>query len=728
VAIRPWRVSPVVDTGKEDEVRAAIENLTDLWGGYFVPILDSCEPIAGIRELAGVFDVDNLYAESPEGDLADLLRVPGYMFHGRAEYGPFSRDREFRKGPLRAAAMSEDGKNASSRMPRVPSQNLLLMDAYLGRVPSEHQSSDDTPIDKTKVRLRTLTSYVDPLPLGLVVVRRGNSRDVVSYWNFRSLGGTVLPLDAEPSEFNKEMFETLSRDGVPTPPAPEPQALPHEAELEVWGAEDLTPAGRQQLEAWAASATVRITEMPRDEALRGAWFTGFEAVAKSSFRVETRQGALSAMIPIPTFTLPSGPSRFQGVIGAEIQIREASDLDPRLTVSYPPYRRHAGLLNGVLGGSAEHFRTSSVGPVLAVQPGTDEVALPLAYNLEVMRLMFDDPAIKTSQSDEGKFQSRAAEMFGGPMSGVLTQPGIRAGIERLSERGGLTLQELQNYIELKRGDWPDPIRAYQTSARDYAIRETNRLLGSGFLVPLLDVQCTYCRVVSKVNPSDLAAVVRCEFCQEDFPLALALALSKPKWLYRFAAHLAPEKVKAMLPAVATLSVLATFNRQGSAPLAHVLGLEVTLPDHRPIEVDVATILDDSWTLVLAEVKNRNQIDLNDVENLFALQRRILDTMSTCIVALSTLKDEFSADEVATIREVISRDPTWVTIHRQRVPLVPLLLTGPDLSRPWMHDEHPWRWQSPGSGKGIFGAAFESLKRHAGLLEVKGNPPRFIWDS
>ena len=58
-------------------------------------------------------------------------------------------------------------------------------------------------------------------------------------------------------------------------------------------------------------------------------------------------------------------------------------------------------------------------------------------------------------------------------------------------------------------------------------------------------------------------------------------------------------------------------------------------------------------------------------------------------------------------------------HQDRVTALALVLTGRDISLPWMHDNHPWRWGEPGSG--VFGTAIESCRRSLGLTGPVGDP-------
>src|SRR3954447_3729824 len=102
--IRPWRVGVLTDISSTEAVREAIADLSSVWGGAYMPILDSAAPIPELERLGRQYDVDSLYADVIEGPLGDLLRKPGWRWSGRGRWGPFGQETGWRKGllPLRA--------------------------------------------------------------------------------------------------------------------------------------------------------------------------------------------------------------------------------------------------------------------------------------------------------------------------------------------------------------------------------------------------------------------------------------------------------------------------------------------------------------------------------------------------------------------------------------------------------------------------------------------------
>ena len=56
---RPWRVGVLIDVSDPVAVRATIDGLSRVWGGYFLPILDQSASTEIIKDLAGRFDLDS---------------------------------------------------------------------------------------------------------------------------------------------------------------------------------------------------------------------------------------------------------------------------------------------------------------------------------------------------------------------------------------------------------------------------------------------------------------------------------------------------------------------------------------------------------------------------------------------------------------------------------------------------------------------------------------------
>ena len=732
ISIRPWRVGVLVDVDDADQVVRAITQLSEVWGGLYMPILDVNADLDTLRAVVRLFDVDSVYAENASKELEEFLRASHLGWRGRGQYGPFGSEGGLKTGLLPAAAPA--APNDFDTIPwQGPIEPTIALAAYLGRLSSTDGPERTRPIGETTRLLDLATHFNRPAPRGFAVMRDGVSRDVVWFWNSRGLSNAIYPLLENAEDFNTAVLADVTDVDVFTPASPGGAKKTASGRIPVWGFEDLTAVEQRRLEAWAAERHLQVEPNSRDHALGGTWFPGFERIASNKFRAEARPAARLIAVDIPPLALRDPTSIYPGIVAAELDFHEASGVDPRLTVTIPPHRRHAALIDR-LGYGADQTRISSVGPVFGTQANLEELSVPNAYQLDVMRLLFDNEEVVIGQSDEGKFQTRAAEIFGGPLAGHLAQPGVRAAIREAGTKlAGITLSQLTNVVTSQRGDWPDPLRAFHETPQQYAERQVHLLLNSGMLVPSLHIQCHECRISLLLSPEQLGTTVECEFCGADVRLALALALTKPEWRFRLAGHLSASRVEAFLPAMAASAVLSGLHHVEGPPASHVFGLEIQLPNRRQVEVDIAMIMhEDGWVVVLGEVKNHKPIDSNDVGNLFALCAALIDKGIPAIPLFATFNAAFSQEERQAIRLAMDAGPQAAFIRGQRLPLTPLLLTRRDMSLPNFHDDHPWRWPNPGTGTGVVGVALESSKRHLGLLNVtwQGDAysrPRFEWE-
>ena len=751
VTIRPWRVGFVIDTSSPTQVRAAIANLSSVWGGVSMPIFDRNTPVAELEDAGRLFDVDALYADDADGPPAELLTKPGWAWRGRAQWGPFGSDEDgtFRTGLLRICALL--GTSASFVLPTWeaddPSDLALAATWGLGdrlrmsygTVPLEALVTGGVP-DGTEVGAlgATLTHVnggrttgVDGLG-GLCILRPDHPEDVAHFWNLRAYGRPVIGI---PAEAKASLLRFLLSRPLPSAEWSAADSGAPEKTLHVLGFEYASEGVIDIIREVADRAGLSIRpEGPPP--LPQFLFGGLDTTITRSVRADFRPDAHWIDIDLPSIPLveDSQASPFaRGIVAAQVELRSVQGQDPRFTTQIPPYRRHSALVEHLpFVESVDHIRASHEGLVLGLDASVQDVRVPFAYNLDVMRLLFDDESVTVDQSDVGKFQTRAAEKFGGPFSGIFCQPGVRAAITLAAGKAaGVTLAHLREIIEKHRGGWPDSVMESRVTPREYATRAVNDLFHSGLFVPTLKVHCSHCRVESFVSADQLGSTMKCEFCGAQYNLALSHGLSQPEWRYRLAAHLRADQVEALLPALAATSLLQQLHHTGE-PAALALGFRVVI-DGRTIETDIAAYLPEpEWLAVLGEVKNGNRIDAKDIKNLELLRAKLQAKDIRCLLLFATLKDQFTVEEVAALRGLVERSG-WITTSRgERVLGVPMVLTGPDVSHHFWDEDHPWRWEKENHA-GIFDTAMVSCQRNLGLrsytLNRDSTAPEFAfeWD-
>ena len=749
--VRPFRVAQLIDTSDAKAVRAAFVALTRTWGGIYMPVLDVALSTTQLERRGRELDVDAMYVEGMEGDLPDWLRSSGWGWAGRGDWGPFAQHHQFRRALLPANLVGVERDQLL--VPDWDRDNdldlfytavfgdtgeVLAEDETVGRpnfdVPNSERvglsllnTLSDVTVDSVGAVQATSVGvsvadrrYLDALN-GIVVARVGHPEDLVRFWNLRSYGRPILCL---PDSGPESLLDFLTRGSLPgaTILHGGPEARKEDC-LMVWGLEHASEMTRAAIDVMAD----RLGLIPHEahEGSTDLGHPGVETRFESTFRSEFGPTAHVGMVAVPTVPLVPKAKLMPGVTAVELTIESTDGLDPRSTARLPPYRRHGKLIKNVIGSvDVDHVRITAEGDGVVVghQASRDEAPLGFPSHLDGIHALFDDESLVVAQSDDGKFQTRAAEILGGPFGSLLLQPGVRAVIDRAAGTPiGLTLQQLQATLRSKRGAWPDALFSNLTS-QEYAISVTNQLLFSGLFVPMLDVHCSNCRVESQVSPRDLDTTIRCEFCGEEFRLALSLALSrnKSKWRYRLASHLSPQKVKALLPALATMSLYGQLSSTDGQSNLSAFGVTFKPVDCDSIEADiVAYVGRPNWVTVLGEVKTSNRINEKDTRNLEELQRRLDDKHVRNLLLFATLKDEFGPSEVKVLRELVERCTETTTAHGNVVPRFPMLLTAKDLSLPWSHQDHPWRW---GDEKrflgGLFSTADESCRRNLGLVEFR----------
>jgi hypothetical protein len=751
VTIRPWRVGVVIDTASAVEVRAAIANLSSVWGGVSMPIFDKKTPVGELEDAGRFFDVDSLYADEGEGPLAELLSKPGWTWRGRAQFGPFGGDEDegFRTGLLKIRALL--GTSAKFVLPEWeegdPSD--LCLAATWGLGDRLEMAYSTIPLDALcqggapgGVELGSLGATLTHVKGGRITGRGGpgalhvlqsdRPEDVVGFWNARAYGRPVI---AVPANAEADLVRFLMSQRLP---------------ITEWSIAGSDAPDRALLVQGFEHASDNVAEIIREVAVREGFsiraevpsfprflFEGLDTTITRPLRVDFRPDAHWIDIDLPRVPLveDSQANHFaRGMVAAQVELRTVRGQDPRFTTQITPFRRHAALFQHLpFFDIVDRIRPSYEGLVLGLDASGQDVRVPFAYNVDVLRLLFDDESVKVDQSDVGKFQTRAADKFGGPFSGVFSQPGVRKAIMLAAGKAaGVTFSHLREVIEKNRGSWPDAVMESRVTPREYATRALNGLFQSGLFVPTLKIHCSHCRVESFVTADQLGSTMTCEFCGAQFNLALSHGLSQPEWRYRLAAHLRADQVEALLPALATTSMLSQVSHLGEEPVALALGLRVSI-GRESIEVDIAAFLPDpEWLAVLGEVKNSNRIDMKDVGNLELLRTKLRSKGVRCLLLFATLKDKFTIEEISALRGVVERSEWVQTARGQMLPDVPLVLTGPDVSHHYWDKDHPWRWERQ-SHAGIFDTALESCKKNLGLKSFDRNPASsgvelsFVWD-
>jgi hypothetical protein len=247
------------------------------------------------------------------------------------------------------------------------------------------------------------------------------------------------------------------------------------------------------------------------------------------------------------------------------------------------------------------------------------------------------------------------------------------------------------------------------------------LLRRKLLLPGHRIKCPACGTEITVRPEDLAIDLTCEMCSEAFPLGFALGVkgsARNDWVYRLAGNVSVERIREVMPIMATFATLSMSDSEPST-LPHILGLEVSGPQNK-CEIDLVLCLDDRGipVVVIGEIKSyRDVIDATDVANLHRVQHHLRSTGIECVILVATGRESLTDEERTTLRSFCRNLPN--PLHRDGfvIPLMPIVLTGQDLSAPPHTEQHPQAWPSLEGWRGVVDLAAESCHRNLGEFQA-----------
>ena len=751
VHVRPVRVGLLASTISESTLVTAARLAASAWGGVFYPILSLGDPQLARSSEVLALDVWHPLDDDPATEGAS--RSPGLSWRGRSPWGPFDPPRDrFATRVLPATSF-----------PRVDAPPVVLptwddrddlaqiFEAWFGR--HEHdgrcekerssycQSATDVEVDEA-IKMFALGEAVGPIEAtrqglsytgdgeGVAIAVIAESIDLARFWNLRASGCNVFPWHVAQSRrlveplrlWLRELIRQsrLHRDGTGErrflPVDARPGIATNDLE-EIISGEGVTAWTRHESVVWA----------------RG--WTGYHPVQSElerAFAVPVSADDWDFDIQLPA-AVASQRGVWPGIVAAEIDFYSESQLLAGRTVCVPALRNLAPLLDQASKDMEAFTRPTGDGRVVAVQANAETVNVPILPVSRIFERLFEPTNWRVGQSDEGRFATQFVHRFGGPSSAAACEPAVRAVLHEVSRASrAKPIAALIQRAEDARGLWPASF-AGEVNGRSYAEKVVYRLIGSKLLLPTLTVHCPRCAIDVDLRPDDLEAEQRCQLCDADFPLGLALALHRRDgWRYRLAANLAPDRLRSALPIAAALNVVATSHRAGGgAGMPHVLGLTVESKGWR-CEIDIAaTVLDGPTTVVvIGEVKGgSDQIDPTDMENLARVQAALRGEGVEALILAATTRAALTPDERSLLRSVCEEAPERLHRSGSSGPALPIVLTERDLSTPWISEDHPWRWGGIG-GRVLEGVATESCKRNLGLNEVDypghAIPHRCLW--
>ncbi|MCX5256698.1 hypothetical protein OOK27_49170 [Streptomyces canus] len=756
ICVRPVRVGMVLQPDAE-ALSSAVQACTCVWGGKYYPwlapdapdLLRTAEalavdvfcPVAGdsaAREVAdqvgyrwkpdhgtpfgsheplaapGVLGVEWLLDNPapqhafvlPEWDAADPLGPLFEVWFGW--YGDYPAAAELRSRFARVAESCTIGVDAP-----VPAFDGLITPIGLTRLDMEYRSDDSTSM--------------------IVLVDAEDAADLMLLWTTRAAGHHVLPWPTRHAGRVRTVAEKWLRAAL------RENVLGRSVRGD---GHDLGPTinviTRHQHVPEDLAALLQdlgITALPDSSVTHALPRHGrhpFLTASVKEFSVPLAPQQRTLALPMPQV----GPTRWRpdrhyaGIVAAHVTFTDVRAAHPDWKPLVPNLRSLSTLLDTQPANLPEPFhRPARGGRVCGVlaDSGTDEVRLRLLDNAAILEGLFRDTAWQPRQEANGRKVTGLAERLGGISSAAGCEPAVWQVLHTASKSAdGLVHNHLVGLANKHRGYWPGPVSTPGGRA-SYAPKVVLALQQRGLLEPVAPLHCPECGGSTTVPAPRLEADMACSHCGRRFPLGYLLGSSPRRfdWQFRLADGITRNLMAETRPVMAAATVLACYHQQlfpvGLLPAASgttmtcQLGVSFQFPGG-PREVDLVVVLDDGPqpVVVVGEVKgglSAQQGDLinqDDLDVLTTIQNRLREQGVECYVLAAVLRDHLEPSERDALQGLCTHPPITLNDHQGFVhPVLPIVLTGADLTQPQFSDGHLHWW----SRHGLPGLAQESCRRN-----------------
>jgi hypothetical protein len=734
----------------------ATELATSTWGGVYFPWISPADEASAV-EMAEALSLDVFYPLDATEDATRLADRPGFRWRARLLADPFAPQEERLTTRLQGPDWLLDDPHSDLALPAWDPDDPLaalfaiwwglypddsfgraLRTAFAGRAHEERITPDApvpsfvgrvTPIDLTGLEVEYTG---EPRSVGFCLLDEDDPGQLALFWNERACGNIVFPWPLGREARMGPAAEAWLRQMVESGDVPSARSGTGEdlgPFVDVWAS---PPLAAIPLELSELISRCGASAHPGSRMDPWGW-RGHHPLSTEfsrSFSQALSPNSLGLTVPLPS----EGPGRVRrrgrkpGLVAADLVIHGEMGLPAGWTMSLLRDRRLSNLLEDHSSLDRNFVRATGDGRAFSVDAAAEQADVWPVLSLRVFERLLASDEWQFSQSESGKFATRLMELLGGRSSTVANQPAARAVLAVAARApGGKPLAALIEAARRQQGRWPDDIIPRPAQREAYPGQVVNYLLSRKMLRPYLPVRCPSCATTTPLRPEDLSTDIRCEMCSESFPLGLALGAARKRidWVYRLAGNVPPDRLAEVLPMMATVTVLSSLRGLTAASGPYVLGLEVRYPDGAR-EIDVAMTLDDLGppVVVVGEVKSfRDSIEADDLASLRRLQERLRATGVECFLLAATFRDKLDESELVALRAECERAPMTLSRRSSR-PVLPIILTAPELSQTQFSDDHPWRWGGPGAGTA--GLAEESCKRNLGLNEIRWEPSGSEW--
>jgi hypothetical protein len=550
---------------------------------------------------------------------------------------------------------------------------------------------------------------------GLVNVDVDDPQSLMFYWNLRATGANVFPWVSSQQHRLFHLFHDWFTSNLASAPVRVSRGVQRRF-MSLWGMSEVP-------EVIARRVGEQCDWRVEDALLSGGWNgpSPLSTPFSRTFSVEFDASSRKAAIPLP----PGPPIRYAssnnvGVVAAHVSIYTESGLRPGVVATAPNLRDYSRLFDTMVNYPGSFERIVYEGRAVSVAADAHEVEIGFTTSIRLFERLFEASSWKVKHTEGGILASRVIEMLGGVESYAGNQPAIRRVLDDAAKSvSGRKIPSLIQSANNYKGEWPGRT---DIDPQNYAKNSVYGLLYRRLLQPFLEIKCPHCATRATVRPEGLVSEMECEICSDRYPLGLALGIApggKNEWIYRLMGNLSADRIAEIMPVAATTSVLADLLTRGRGSLPHAYGIVLEEKGWK-CEVDVVVLADGEERpfVILGEVKSyRDSIDKNDLDNLMKVQDFLNSKGVGCLILAATLREEFSEEEVADLRRACE-------FLDSNGGLLPIVLTGKQLSLPRLHSEYPASW---GSRFSLSNLARESCERNLGLSDVR-QAGHISWDA
>ncbi|MFG2407242.1 hypothetical protein ACGFR8_23455 [Streptomyces brevispora] len=757
IGIRPVRVGMVLQPSAE-AVSSAAQASTCVWGGMHYPWLVPDDPDA--FRTADALSVDVFYPVAHDPAAEKLAGTTGYRWDPK-QGAPFgSHDELHGPGVLPVEwLLDEPAPHHKFVLPQWDADDPLspLFEVWFGRYGNypaavELRSRfarnaevrtigiDETVPDFdrfiTPVGLTCLDMQYDSDDCGtyIVLIDVTDPADLILFWTARAAGHRVLPWPTTHGSRVLSAAECWLRN------ASDEGALARSVRgdgLDLGATITLITRHRRVPDDLAALLQgLKITAAPTCQLTYAAPQRGRHPFLTSSikeFALPLTPEQTQLVLPMPRV----GPARWRpdrhyaGIVAAHVTINSVIPGHPDRTLVLPNLRSLSTLLAQWPANRSEPFhRPARGGRVCGVlaDSESDEVRFRLLENADILDAVFKGSNWAPRQEINGRNVTELISKLGGTGSAAGCEPALWGVLhEALKSADGKTQSQLEGMANKHREDWPGPL----SSPRDrkgYAKNLILALQGRKLLEPVAPLHCPECQGFIKVQALRLEPHVDCPRCHRQFPLGYALGKAGRKfdWRFQLTGGITKNLITETRPVMATVSVLASYHRElfptglfpasSGTTMTCALGITFRLPTG-PREVDLVTVLDDGAqpVVVVAEVKGGlgtgpgDLINEDDVGLLTEIQTWLRNQGIECFLLIAVMRDQLEPSERDALEKLCTRPLMGVNVNGPFVrPVLPIVLTGPDLKQPQLSEKHPHRWTCH---DGLAGLALASCRRN-----------------